>query len=230
MGTPADPDLIGMLRKSPGVVTEVLEPLGNVALLRFNHQAAPFDNPAVRRALRPVIAQVDYMTATCGDDREAWRDGVRFLAPGTEFASDADLDKLTRPRDLGAAQAALASSGENGERVVILSPADYPVYKQMSDVSADLLRRIGFNVDLQSMDWATLLRCRVKPDPVSAGGWSIFHTSGTPECRPLAPGPGAHAPAKVLRDCPRRRYRRSPRPPSNCSSSIRPHTAMIRRR
>jgi peptide/nickel transport system substrate-binding protein len=169
-------DLIGMLRKSPGIITEVLEPLGNVALLRFNHQAAPFNNPAVRRALLPAIAQVDYMTATCGDDRESWRDGVGFLAPGTEFASDAGLDKLTSPRDLGAAKAALASSGYNNERVVIMSPADYPVYKQMSDVSADLLKRIGFNVDLQSMDWATLLQRRVKPDPVSAGGWSIFHT------------------------------------------------------
>lgn len=169
-------DLIGMLRTTPGIATEVLEPLGNMALLRFNHQAAPFDNPAVRRALLPALSQTDYMTAACGEDSTSWRDGVGFLAPGTEFASDAGLEALRRPRDLAAARRALASSGYQGETVVIMSPADYPVYKQMSDVSADLLRRIGFTVDLQSTDWATLQQRRAKPDPVAAGGWSIFHT------------------------------------------------------
>ena len=35
---------------------------------------------------------------------------------------------------------------------------------------------IGFNVDLQAMDWATAMQRRAKPDPVEKGGWSVFHT------------------------------------------------------
>ena len=43
-------------------------------------------------------------------------------------------------------------------------------------VTADKLRKIGMNVDLQAMDWATLTSRRAVRDPVSQGGWNIFHS------------------------------------------------------
>jgi peptide/nickel transport system substrate-binding protein len=44
----------------------------------------------------------------------------------------------------------------------------------MAQVGADLLQRIGMNVDLQAMDWGTIQQRRIKKDPVDKGGWSIF--------------------------------------------------------
>jgi peptide/nickel transport system substrate-binding protein len=44
-------------------------------------------------------------------------------------------------------------------------------------VTADVLKKIGMNLDFQAMDWATLVQRRVKMDPVEQGGWSIFQTS-----------------------------------------------------
>src|SRR5689334_14622753 len=44
-------------------------------------------------------------------------------------------------------------------------------------VTADLLRRIGMNVELQASDWGTVLTRRARKSPVGEGGWSIFHTS-----------------------------------------------------
>ncbi len=47
----------------------------------------------------------------------------------------------------------------------------------MSLVTADLLQRIGYKVDLQFMDWGTVAARRAKKDPPSKGGWNLFHTS-----------------------------------------------------
>jgi len=39
------------------------------------------------------------------------------------------------------------------------------------------MEKAGFKVDLQAMDWQTLVTRRTKKDPPAAGGWSAFLTS-----------------------------------------------------
>jgi peptide/nickel transport system substrate-binding protein len=43
-------------------------------------------------------------------------------------------------------------------------------------VTEQILKKIGMNVDLQAMDWATVVARRAKQDPPDQGGWHIFHT------------------------------------------------------
>jgi peptide/nickel transport system substrate-binding protein len=45
-----------------------------------------------------------------------------------------------------------------------------------SPVAKQLMQKAGFRVDMQSMDWQTLVARRAK-DPPSAGGWNAFLTS-----------------------------------------------------
>jgi peptide/nickel transport system substrate-binding protein len=51
-------------------------------------------------------------------------------------------------------------------------------------------------VDLQEMDWGTVLQRRTSREPVEKGGWSIFHTTGpavsytNPLASPLTRGLG----------------------------------------
>ena len=52
-----------------------------------------------------------------------------------------------------------------------------PSTKAMADVTADLLGRLGINLDYQAMDWATAVQRRAKMDPLDQGGWSIYQTS-----------------------------------------------------
>ena len=47
----------------------------------------------------------------------------------------------------------------------------------MSLVTADLLKKIGMNVDMQMIDWGTVAARRAKKDAPSKGGWNLFHTS-----------------------------------------------------
>ncbi|WP_370688730.1 ABC transporter substrate-binding protein [Roseomonas sp. GC11] len=169
-------DLLPMLARDPAIHTAVPDPTGYIGTLRLNHLHAPFNNPALRRALLPALRQADFMQAVAGESPEGWRDGVGFFCPGTPMASTAGLDILTAPRDLERARREVAASGYRGEPAVVLAPSDFPNLKALADVTADLLRRVGITVDYQALDWGSTLGRLARTGPVSEGGWSAFGT------------------------------------------------------
>lgn len=180
-------DLLPMLRKAPDVTVRIIEPAGLIGMLRFNHLHPPFNNPAVRQALLPAISQATYLTAANGEDRSMWHDGVGYFTPNTPMASTIGMEALTGPRSLDLARKRLKESGYNGERTVVMQPTDFPIYNAMALVTGDLLKAIGFNVEVQAIDWATAMQRRAKPEPVEQGGWSVFHTGwgGTEQVSPV---------------------------------------------
>ena len=44
-----------------------------------------------------------------------------------------------------------------GDPVVLIGGSDIPAYQQMSLVTAEVLKRVGFKVDMQMTDWGTAL-------------------------------------------------------------------------
>jgi peptide/nickel transport system substrate-binding protein len=173
----APADLVPLLRTKADLAVSVLVPTGLIATMRFNHLQAPFNNPAIRRALLGAVNQADYMMAVMGEDRRTWRDGVGYFCPGSPMANDAGMSALTSPRNLDAARRALSEAGYDGDRVVLLGPMDIPSTKALALVTADLLKKLGVNLDFQAMDWATVVQRRTKTESVDKGGWSIFQTS-----------------------------------------------------
>jgi peptide/nickel transport system substrate-binding protein len=168
-------DLLPLLRRNADLTVPAPDPLGYLGTLRMNHLQPPFDNPALRRAVLGAISQEDYMAAAAGDPAN-WRAGVGVFCPGTPMATQAGMEALTSPRDLAAVSKAVAASGYNGQRTVLLIPSDFPTLKALGDVGADMLKRIGMNVDAQYADWGSVLQRLAKQDPVEQGGWSLFHT------------------------------------------------------
>ncbi len=183
-------DLLPTLLRDRRIAVTAPDPTGYIGTMRFNHLHPPFDSAALRRAIVPALSQADFMGAAVGEPRAAWRDGVGFFAPGTPMASEAGMEALTGPRDLDRARREVAASGYGGERVVLLAPTDFPILKAFADVGADLLKRLGLNVDYQAADWGSTLQRLPKQDPVEQGGWSVFHTywSGLDQMNP-----GVHA-------------------------------------
>jgi peptide/nickel transport system substrate-binding protein len=172
-----DADLLTALRKRPKITVETLWPTGLIATLRFNHLHPPFDNPAIRRAIVHAVSQTDYMIGMAGTDPAMWRDRVGYFCPGSAMASNAGMEALTSPRDLGAVRRALEQAGYGNEPVVVLTPTDVAPGRALAEITADTLRQVGMRVQAQAMDWAELVRRRAIMEPVSQGGWSIFHTS-----------------------------------------------------
>jgi peptide/nickel transport system substrate-binding protein len=169
-------DLVPTLRRNRAIEVINLESAGFIGFLRFNHLQPPFDNPGIRRAVLGAIEQRDFMQAIVGTDPELWRDGVGVFTPGTPLANDEAMEVITRPRDPARTRQELAAAGYSGQRVVLIVASDLPQIRAMSEVGADLFRRIGLNVDVQTLDWGTVLQRRTSREPVERGGWSAFFT------------------------------------------------------
>ena len=60
---------------------------------------------------------------------------------------------------------------------MLIAPGDYPQINALSLVTADLLQRLGMNLELVSTDWGTLVQRRASKEPVERGGWSMIHTT-----------------------------------------------------
>ena len=169
-------DQVPLLAKDRNVVAKITEPTGSIGIMRFNHLHPPFDNPAIRRALLGAVDQADIMNAVAGTDQRYWRDGVGLFHAGTPFANDAGIEVLSSPRDVGEARRAVAAAGYRGESVTVLATGGSGYIPVLSQVGADLLRRVGMNVDLQMTDYATMARRIFKKESPGQGGWNVYFT------------------------------------------------------
>jgi peptide/nickel transport system substrate-binding protein len=173
--TPA-PDLIPMLRKSAGVAVDIADPLGNIGSFRINHLHPPFNDVRARRAVQIALNQEDYMRAVVGDDETLWKTVPGYFTPDTPLYTEAGGEPLKGKRDFELAKKLLAESGYKNEPVVLLVATDVNITKAQGDVTADLLKRIGINVEYVALDWGTVGQRRAKKEKPSEGGWNIFHT------------------------------------------------------
>lgn len=181
-------DLLPLLAKAKDLKLETPDPTGNMACMRFNALIPPFDNPAIRRALLKAIDQNDFVTAVVGDDPSLSHVPTGLFCPGTPMANDAGMEVFSGKRDFDAVRREIIAAGYKGEKVVILAPTDFPMLKGLADVTADLFKKVGLNVDYQSMDWGTVVQRRTNKGPIEKGGWNVFCTywGGLDQFSPVA--------------------------------------------
>jgi len=169
-------DMLPLLHRNHNIEVRTPDPTGLVEMLRPNVLQPPFNNPAIRRALWGAVDQAEFMQAIVGNNPAMYHTPLGFFCPGTPMASDAGLAPLEGPRDYDKVKRDLKTAGYNGERVVLLVPTDYVSLKAMGDVSADMMKRCGMNVDYVATDWGTMLQRRMKKTPIDQGGWSCYVT------------------------------------------------------
>jgi peptide/nickel transport system substrate-binding protein len=167
-------DLFPVLARNRGITVEVADPMGLIGTFRPNHTTAPFDNPAVRRAVVTAISQMDMMTAVIGDDPKLKRDKVGFFAPDSPFASDVGLDAYKG--SIEQARREIQAAGAMGAKLVLMNATDLASINACGLVGADLFSRMGFDVDYVGTDWGTVVQRRASREPLDKGGWSGFFT------------------------------------------------------
>jgi len=116
------------------------------------------------------------MRAYVGDDDNLWKPLPGFFTPGTPLYTDEGGEILKAPRNFEAAKRLLAESGYSGQPVTCLVAQDQPSFKAWGEVTADLLKRLGMNVDFAVIDWGTVLARRAQKSPPGQGGWHMYHT------------------------------------------------------
>jgi peptide/nickel transport system substrate-binding protein len=168
-------DLLPELKKQKDIEIRNLQPLGMNYMLRMNWLQPPLDNVKVRQAILHAIQQEDYLAAQVGDP-DYYKVCGAIFGCSTPLKSEEGAVGVKKA-DVAKAKKMLAESGYKGEKIVIMAPTDLNSINQLPLVSAPLLRAIGMNIEVQSMDWQTLVGRRAKTDPIDQGGWHIFHTA-----------------------------------------------------
>ncbi len=171
----ANADIVPVLRGNADVRVDIADPLGNIGDLRMNHLYPPFDDQRVRLATLIATSQPDYMQAVAGNDPNLWQASASFFTPGTALYTEYGGENLKR-HDLAAARKLIEESGHKGAKVVMIIGTDVPIVKAQGDVTADMLNKIGLNVDYVATDWGTVGARRAQMKPPAEGGWNVFHT------------------------------------------------------
>ncbi len=169
-------DLLPSLRRSRDITTEIIDHAGNIGFLRLNSLHPPFDKPAIKHALLGGIDQADFMTAVVGTDEALWHAPAGVFTPGTPLATDAGLEVFAGKRDYERVKRDLAAAGYNGEKVTFLAATDFPSINALCEVSADVFRKSGINLDYQALDWGTVTSRRNSQEPPDKGGWNAHCT------------------------------------------------------
>jgi peptide/nickel transport system substrate-binding protein len=142
---------------------------------RFNHLLKPFDNVKVRQAALAAMTQEPFLRAQVGV-KALYRSCESMFICNTPYGTTAGSD-IQGKSNMRKAQQLLKESGYDGTPIVIMKPTDLASIQKLPDVAAQLLRQAGFKVDLQAMDWQTLVGRRAKKDPIDKGGWNMFFTA-----------------------------------------------------
>jgi peptide/nickel transport system substrate-binding protein len=174
-------DLAPMMRRNPALKVEITNKLGRLAILRPNHLVAPMDNPKIRQAMLYAIDQSQLLNAVAGVPEQeivCWT----ALSCRTPLETEEGLGDFARPTaNAERARQLLKDSGYKNEPLVLMHPSDHPQMTIFTKLVDQQLRQAGFNVDMQTMDWATVVSRRaVKDSPAtSRAGWHLFITTAT---------------------------------------------------
>ncbi|RWD50929.1 MAG: ABC transporter substrate-binding protein [Mesorhizobium sp.] len=141
--------------------------------VRPNVLNPPFDNVKGREALTYLIDQKEVLPLEAGDPK-MWRECYAILTCGDHYGDESAYTEHRGKPDYDKAKQLLAEAGYDGKPLVILDPTDYAPYHSRMLYLAQQLRKAGAQVELQSMDWATLTSRRTSKDPVAKGGWNLM--------------------------------------------------------
>lgn len=176
-------DLLPMLKDEKDVHFADWSSLGNQYVFRFNSLTKPFNNPKMKKALWYALNQEDFLKAVIGDPRY-YKVCKSMYMCGTPLSTTKGMDGLLDSNFKRAAEL-LKEAGYDGTPIVLLHSSDRHVYNNLAPVAKSLMEKAGFKVDMQSMDWQSVVVRRSKKEPAAQGGWNISLTSTNNAVNPL---------------------------------------------
>jgi peptide/nickel transport system substrate-binding protein len=168
------PEQYKALAENPKITLDNQVPAGSYAL-HLNRLVPPFNNTKIAQAAFMAINQEALMRAGM-NHKELYNANTSVYPSGSPYHDTAHTSYFTGKPQFEKAKALLKEAGYKGEPIVLMNPSTFPVLNKFPSVMAALLRQAGFTVDLQSMDWPTLVTRRVLKTPADQGGWNAFIT------------------------------------------------------
>jgi peptide/nickel transport system substrate-binding protein len=152
----------------PNLVTTINTPT-EWPVFFLNFQSPIMSNLAVREAVQAALDMEPMMQAAYGSaDFYALDPGLMMTQ--TPWHTDAGSDRYNMADPELAAQK-LTESGYDGTPIRFMSTQEYGYMYATSTVAVQQLEAVGFTLDHQVIDWATVVERRAKPEE-----WDMFVT------------------------------------------------------
>lgn len=134
---------------------------------------APFDEIEVRQALNYALDKETIAKAAYGNEEFYNLDGALFDPEQKALYTDEGTENYLA-NDPEKAKELLEASNYDGEEVVIMFANNYDEYEKIGEIAKQQLEEVGFNVKLDSYEWATYLERWEEPEnwDMVIVGWS----------------------------------------------------------
>ena len=171
-----------------GVKAELTMPYG-FPYIPLNTRQGPFANLKIRQAFQLALSDTEMLMAAFGDEK-FFAAAAEHFPKGSPFYSDAGAGKYDKADSAGA-KALLAEAKYDGTPIRILNSKQYDFHHRIALVAAEQLKAAGFKVQLDVVDWATLVQRRG-----DAALWDVYitHSPFLPEPMLSPPQLGDDAP------------------------------------
>jgi peptide/nickel transport system substrate-binding protein len=156
-----NPDMNLQFAFDESVETIIIAPFG-WPFFAMNKAEGIFAEKCFRQAFQASLDMTEMMAAGFGDPSLYEVSGSIYPPEIAAWASDAGLEAYNQ-RDTQRAADLLAECGYAGQPVRILTSRQYDFLYKISLVAAQQARQAGFTVDLQVVEWATLVQRRQQP-------------------------------------------------------------------
>jgi peptide/nickel transport system substrate-binding protein len=171
-----------------GVKAELTMPYG-FPYIPLNTKQGPFANLKVRQAFQMALSNTEMLMAAFGDEK-FFAAAAEHFPKGSPFYSDAGASAYDKA-DAAGAKKLLAEAKYDGAPIRILNSKQYDFHHRIALVLAENLKAAGFQVQLDVVDWATLVQRRG-----DANLWDVYitHSPFLPEPMLSPPQLGDDAP------------------------------------
>ncbi|GAA2876582.1 peptide/nickel transport system substrate-binding protein [Aminobacter niigataensis] len=153
----------------------------------MNNKEGMMTKPGLRKAVQAALNAEDMMAAAFGKPEFFALDGALY-PDGYQWRSDAGIEGYNQA-DPEKAKTLATEAGYDGKPVRILTSRQYEFHYKMAQVAAEYLKAAGLAVQLDVVDWATLVQRRAEP-----ALWDIFitHSPFLPDPALIAPLPSSY--------------------------------------
>lgn len=157
------------VKASPALAASIAKPYGWMTAVP-NHKQGPMANRAIRQALLAALDLEPIMTAGVGDKSFYRLSGALFYPEQPAWHSQAGVTGFNQ-RNKDRARQLLQQAGYKGEPIRWITTKEYEWMYNTALVASKQMEEAGFKLDLQVLDWATLVQRRNKPEL-----WDLFST------------------------------------------------------
>ncbi|BBK38634.1 ABC transporter substrate-binding protein [Allostella sp. ATCC 35155] len=169
-------DFLPILAATPDIKLFNHPASGSMGIIQLNHLHPPFNNVKARQAMYHIINMPDFLN-TFIPDKKLQRLCYSYFGCGTPTETDAGSEPYKAPKDYKKAEQLFKEAGYKGEPITILHATDHWYINPANLVMIQQLRKAGFlKLDVQAMDWGSVVARRAKKEPPAQGGWNIFIT------------------------------------------------------